>query len=436
MKKTYILDTNVLLSDHNCLYQYSNNDIIIPFKVLEELDKFKKRPDIVGSNARSVIRILDDLCKKGNLSNGVRIHKGKGNLYTRGTSEILVSKEFNIENPDNVIINVALFEIKNNPSKKVVIVTKDINLRVKSNSLGVLNEDYEQNQTIDNRSNLYTGFTTHLVDDQTIDLFYTDKDVFIDAEEKKMYPNQFVMLISNYDNKKTALAQFIDYNKPLQKIKEFKGKDSIWGIHARNKEQVFAGNLLMNQSIPFVTLVGRSGTGKTMLSIAAGLQQTIEEKRYKKIIISRPIQSVGADIGFMPGDKREKMTPWLSPFFDNLENLVKDQRTIDEMLDKKIIEIEAVSHIRGRSISNAFIIIDETQNIGNNEVKTIVTRVGENSKIVLIGDVDQIDNSFLNELTNGLTIAVEKFKDYDISGHMTLEKGERSKVATIASKIL
>ena len=275
-----------------------------------------------------------------------------------------------------------------------------------------------------------------MVDEQIVNQFYEGKDIFLEKEDIRLCPNQFVMLVSSSNEKKTALSRFTSYNTPLKKILEYKG--GIWDVIPRNKEQSFSINLLMDPEIPIVTLVGKAGSGKTLLAIAAGLQQVLDPKDiiYKKLVISRPVQPLGKDIGFLPGTLEEKMHPWLMPVQDNLEFLMGDKTALSTYVSQGVIEIEALTYIRGRSISNAYIIIDEAQNLTRHELKTIITRVGEGTKIVLTGDIEQIDNVYIDETTNGLTYAVEKLKEYDIAGHIALQKGERSKVATLAAKIL
>jgi PhoH-like ATPase len=273
-----------------------------------------------------------------------------------------------------------------------------------------------------------------------VDSFYNKEPVYLDEKRyKKLYPNQFVMLISEANEKKTALSKYINSNTKLQEVVQYKN-NSVWGVRSRNKEQLFALNLLMDPNIPIVSLVGKAGSGKTLLATAAGLQQVMEqdnEPMYKRLIISRPIQPLGNDIGFLPGTMQEKMAPWLMPIQDNLQFLMGDDKSTLEMyVDKGIIEIEALTYIRGRSISNAFIIIDEAQNLTTHEIKTIITRVGEGTKIVFTGDIDQIDNVYVDATTNGLTYTIEKIKDYDVAGHVTLQRGERSKVATLGANIL
>ena len=435
MKKTYILDTNVFLTNANSVYEFRNNDIIVPLKVLDEIDKHKKRQDGVGLNARSIIRILDDLRAKGNLHKGVRIYRGKGILSVRGYDLEDLPVSCDIESADNEILTTALTEMKKNPKRKVVLVTRDINMRVKCDSLEIITEDYATNKVVTDEKHLFTGLKKHLVDDQLIDQFYNGEHIFFDKNEGKFFPNQFVMLVSNSNEKKTALARFINHESRLEKVSE--PQDALWGLKPRNKEQVFAINLLNDPEIPIVTLVGKAGCGKTLLAIAAGLDQVLEKRMFKKLIVSRPIQPLGKDIGYLPGTMEEKMKPWLMPIQDNIDFLLNgESKSMEMFFEDGTIQIEALTYIRGRSISNAFIIIDEAQNLTIHELKTIITRVGENTKIVLTGDIEQIDSVYLDATSNGLSYAVEKFKQHGLAGHVTLLKGERSKVATLASKIL
>ncbi len=438
-KKTYVLDTSVYLTDSQSIFSYGNNDIVIPLKVLEEIDMHKKRQDSVGVNARSIIRIFDALREKGNLHKGVRLEKGKGIIKVRSCDRSLMPKDLSSNHADHIIIATALTEKTEHPNKKLIVVTRDINMRVICDSLQLACEDYVHSQVVENVESVYGGLTEYLIDDQIIDRFYDKEDIFLEPNEQKLYPHQFVMLISNANEKKTALARFIDYNKPLMTVGHY--KEGVWGIKPRNKEQLFALDLLMDPTINIVTLVGKAGSGKTLCAIAAGLQQSFDTSRaeplYKRVIVSRPVQPLGKDIGFLPGSLEEKMTPWLAPIQDNLQYLMGDDRaTLEMYMEKKVIEIEALTYIRGRSISNAFIVIDEAQNLTNHELKTIVTRVGEGTKIIFTGDIEQIDNVYIDETTNGLTNAVEKFKEHDISGHITLRKGERSMLATLAAKVL
>jgi len=438
-KKIYVLDTSVYLTDANAIYTYGTNDIVIPLKVLEEIDNHKKRQDSVGSNARRIIRILDSLREKGSLYKGVRIAKGKGILFAKASDKSVLPKDFDFNIPDNEIISVALSERKRNLNRKVIMVSRDINMRVKCDALGLLCKDYITSQVVKDTEALYKGFRTHLVDNEFIDQFYNGEMVYLEKDKIKFYPNEYIMLVSNSNEKKTALARFSSHTEPLKQINgQF--KKGIWGVKPRNKEQNFALDLLIDPNIPIVTLVGKAGSGKTLMAIAAGLAQVVEESeisRYKRLIVSRPIQPMGKDIGYLPGSMEEKMSPWLMPIQDNLRFLMgNDKETLKMYTENGTIEIEALTYIRGRSIANSFIIIDEAQNLSAHELKTILTRVGENTKIVLTGDIEQIDNIYVDETSNGLTYAIEKFKSYDLSGHITLIKGERSNVATLAAKIL
>ena len=448
-KKIYVLDTSVCLTDADCILSYSYNDIVLPLKVLEEIDKHKKRQDGAGAHARKIIRSLDELRKKGDLQKGVRIAKGKGLLRVAKYKSDLLPDDLSRRVPDHIIITTALSE-KAAGSRKVTLVSRDINMRVIANSLGLASEDYTVNQVIKREEDLYSGFKTCLVDDQTVDQFYANEHILLDKEDyPRLYPNQFVMLVSSSNDKKTALCRFYDYHSPLAKVINY--KQGLWGIKARNKEQMFAIDLLMDPNVRIVTLVGKAGSGKTLVAIAAGLEQVVSnlsvkamadkqnalETPYKRLVVSRPVIPMGRDIGFLPGSMQEKMAPWLAPIQDNLKFLTgDDQTTLDQFVGNGLIEMEALTYIRGRSIANAFIVIDEAQNLSAHEIKTILTRVGEGTKIVLTGDIEQIDNIYINETSSGLVHAVEKFKDSDLSGHITLKKGERSKVATYAAKVL
>ena len=435
MKKTFVLDTCVFIYDPSCIKHFDNNDIIIPLKVLDEIDKNKARQDGAGFNARYIIRILDVYRTKGSLFKGVSLGEGKGKLFVKHYDVENVPHDFDLTVPDNQIIATALTEKSQYKRKKVIVVSQDINMRVKCDALGLLCEDYIAHDTVENKDEVFTGLTKYLVDEQKIDSFYAGEKIYADKDEINLYPNQYVMLVSNSNDKKTALARFFSYNDPLMKMYN---TDTVWGIDARNKEQTFALDLLMDPDVEVVSLIGQAGSGKTLLAVAAGLEQVLgEESEYKKLIVSRPSQPLGKDIGFLPGTLKEKMDPWLMPIKDNLEFLMGNDRDMVKMyFEQGVIEIEAITYIRGRSITNAFIIIDEAQNLTRHELKTILTRVGEGTKIILTGDIEQIDNIYIDETSNGLTYAVEKFKDYDISGHITLQKGERSKVATLAAKIL
>jgi PhoH-like ATPase len=442
-KKNYVIDTSVFLSDANCIHRFQNNDIFIPLKVLEEIDNHKKRQDSVGFNARMIIKILDCMREKGSLQKGVRPAKGKGIVKVCSPDISLLPESLSPSNADHIILASALAVKTSLPNRKTIVVSRDINLRVIADSIELPSEDYTTAQVVDDADKIYTGFCEVLVDDQVIDHFYSGEEIVISedacaAQKIKLYANEFIMLVSSSNSKKTALARFHDHIQPIIPIPDFKNELS-WGVTPRNKEQAFAYDLLFDSQVPLVSLIGRAGSGKTLMAISAGLEQTLglRDNKYNKIVVSRPVQPLGKDIGFLPGTMQEKMLPWLMPLQDNLQFILgNDKQVLLDFIEKGKIEVEALTYIRGRSIANAFIIIDEAQNLTAHEVKTILTRVGENTKIVLTGDIEQIDNIYTNETSNGLTNAVEKFKHSELAGHITFTKGERSKIATLASKIL
>ena len=442
-KKNYLLDTSVYLTDADAIYKFDNHDLFLPLKVLEEIDKHKKRQDSVGVNARKIIRSLDELRLKGSLKKGVRINKGLGVLKVisyEALKNVVFPPDLDMRVPDHAIIATGKVVQMEHPNRKTIVVSRDINMRVICDSIGIMAEDYVSEKAITSSDELFQGFSEILVDDQFVDRFYEGDELYIGIDEtkQKWYPNQYLLLISNSNPKKSCIARFTNHHTPLSRI--IYDKISDWNINSRNKEQAFAIDMLMDPNIKLVSLVGRAGSGKTLCAIAAGLQQTIglhgENNHYSRLIVSRPVQPMGKDIGFLPGTMEEKMLPWLMPIQDNLKFLMGDRTSLEMYIEKGKIEIEALTYIRGRSISNAFIVIDEAQNLTKHEIKTIITRIGENTKIVLTGDVEQIDNVYVNETSNGLAHAVENFKSHTISGHVTFKKGERSELATLASKVL
>ena len=413
-KRNLVIDTSVFLSDATCVFKFGNADIFIAFKVLEEIDKHKKRQDSVGFNARRIIKTLDEFRAKGCLSKGIRIEKGKGILKVE-EGRCPLPEGLSTDVPDHQIIATALYVKEQYPNRKTVMLSRDINFRVISDSVGVPAEDYITSQVVEDADKIFMGLSEIVVDDELVDQFYAEESIIFDKqvqEEYKiiLYPNQFLMLISSSNEKKTALAKYINEATPIQRVNDHK-KELSWGVLPRNKEQSFAYDLL------FETV----GLGN---------------KKYNKIVVSRPVQPMGKDIGFLPGDMKEKMLPWLMPIQDNLQTMIGDKVMLEAFIEQGKIEIEALTYIRGRSINNAFMIIDEAQNLTAHEVKTIITRVGENTKVVLTGDIEQIDNLYTNETSNGLTYAVERFKEYNLAGHVTFTKGERSRIATLASRIL
>lgn len=464
MKKTYVLDTNVLLSDPNSFMSFEDNDVIIPMIVLEELDRHKSRQDEVGQNARSVSRALDDLRKNdSNLYAGVQLKSG-GLLKVATiptTDSIVLPLELQAESKvDNLII---AFMLK---TPGAILVSKDINVRLKCDALQVKCEDYLKMRVASDPKKFYRGVEVVQVTEDLIDKFYIDGSLDLDSvrtiDNKSVaaQPNQIIIL-KNEENGatvKSAITKCVYSSNSSALVPTLK-IDHAFNLKPRNKEQAFSLDLLFDENIKLLTLSGPAGCGKTLLAIAAALEQLKglgNKPRYDKLIVSRPVQPMGRDIGFLPGTLEEKMEPWIAPIRDNINYLVGVQKTqagrrgaangeskkgfteyyLQLMQEKGLIEIEALTYIRGRSIPNSFIILDEAQNLSMHELKTIITRVGDNTKIVLTGDIDQIDNTHVDVYTNGLTYAIEKFKSHPIAGHINLQKGERSPLATIASQIL
>ena len=436
MTKTIILDTNVYLTDVGALLSFGRNNIAIPTIVLDEIDRHKHRQDTAGLNARTMNRTLDALRSKGSLLVGVPLGSGKGRVFAAQYDPRYMPAGMDANDSDNKIIAIAL-RLKIAEGADVVVVSRDLNMRVKCDSFGIPSFDYQPQQIIKSVDKLFDGTDEIIVEDSLIDDFYTGEDICLPEQKKKLFPNQYLVLKSEKDDKKSAICRFKDYNTPLKKIYTY---NDIWGLSANNKEQKYAMDLLFDKDIQVISLTGQAGTGKTLIAAACGLEQVLHSTKtqggYDKLIITRPVQPMGRDIGFLPGTLEEKMMPWIAPLRDNLEYLFGDKTALDMHMEQGVVEIEAMTYIRGRSISNAFMIVDEAQNLTTHELKTIITRVGHGTKLVLTGDIQQIDNSYVDAVSNGLTHAVEKFKEYDISGHVTLYKGERSKLATLAAQIL
>ena len=432
---TLILDTNVYLTEANSLFSFGKNDIAIPTIVLDEIDKHKHRQDTAGHNARTMNRVLDKLRNKGSLSKGVPLGRGKGRVFAAPYDPRYMPAGLTQNDSDNKILAIALRLALE--GRSVVVISRDLNMRVKCDSYGIKCLDYEPQKVIKSVDSLFDGAGGVVVPDENIEKFYSNEEILLDSAKKLLYPNQYLVLKSEDDPKKTALARYFNEQTPLKRVFTY---SDIWGLSAKNKEQKYAMDLLFDKNIHIITLTGPAGTGKTLIAAACGLEQVLHNTKssggYDKLIITRPVQPMGRDIGFLPGTLEEKMMPWIAPLRDNLEYLYGDKTALDMHMEQGVIEIEAMTFIRGRSISNAFMIVDEAQNLTIHELKTIITRVGHGTKLVLTGDIQQIDNSYVDSVSNGLAHAVEKFKPYDISGHVTLYKGERSTLATLAAEIL
>ena len=438
MKKTYVLDTNVLLHDPLSLFQFDEHDVVIPAIVLEELDGKKRNMDELGRNARETARVLDQLRSTGKLHDGVPLENG-GHLFVEIGHEHTVDFPFDVITNDNRILTVALGLMKqyeHDKHRKVVVVSKDILVRVKADAIGIEAEDYLTDHIVDT-TNLYAGYREIEVDQSVIDEFYQVRQLPTSAFSKnQLYPNSFVILKSNVS--KASVLAVVDALQPVIRPLSLDA-EHVWGIHPRNVQQRMALDLLLRDDIPFVTLLGKAGTGKTLLALAAGLALVEDEHRFNKLVVARPVVPMGNDIGYLPGEMEEKLRPWMQPIYDNLEFLF-NANSKDELgnilAGIKSIQLEALTYIRGRSMPDQFIIIDEAQNLTKHEIKTILTRVGENSKIVLVGDPYQIDHPYLDEYSNGLSYAVERFKGQNVFGHVQLIKGERSSLARLAADLL
>jgi PhoH-like ATPase len=439
MIKNFVLDTNVLLHDPNAVLKFEENNVYVPIYVIEEIDSFKKELTERGRNARTVARLLDGLRECGRLADGVQLPSG-GRVAVAFARRELPDPLRTSQVADNFILAVALDVRDRSGGIPTVFVTKDVNLRIRADALGLVAQDYlAENVDIEE---LYSGTRELEVAGSDIDLFYQQgfRPLVVD-EERPRYANQFVLLRAKDASSHTALGRVDGTGERLVPVKKL--RDGVWGIRPRNKEQHYAFDLLLNDDVKLVTLVGKAGTGKTLLAIAAGLQKTIEDGTFQKLLVSRPVFPLGRDIGFLPGNVEEKLNPWMQPIYDNVELLLglsrsdkKEGRSYRELIDLGYIQIEALTYIRGRSIPNQYMIIDEAQNLTPHEVKTIITRVGDNTKIVLTGDPYQIDNPYIDASNNGLTTVVERFKGEAIAGHVTLVKGERSALAELASNIL
>ncbi|EOC99515.1 PhoH family protein [Caldisalinibacter kiritimatiensis] len=444
MKKIYVLDTSVLLDDPNAIYAFEDNEVVIPTVVLEEIDSKKRLGDDLGRNARRISRTLDKFREYGNLNKGIHLETG-GTLRIEINHRNLkqVRHYFHEVNNDNLILAVALnlqLEEKEKESpKEVILVSKDILVRIKADTLGVAAQDYLSDKIV-RFDDMYRGYEIINVPTLIIDKFYNDGflDTTISPFNKYIfYPHQFLILKDELGSSKSAIVYYDSHMRKLFPLHS--GDKAIWGIYPRNAQQKMALELLLDDNIPLVTLTGRAGTGKTLLALVAGLYKTEELSLYRKLLVARPVVPLGKDIGYLPGDKEEKLRPWMQPIYDNLEfifNKHEGNDIEDIVAGIRGLEVEALTFIRGRSIPNEFIIIDEAQNLTKHEVKTIVSRVGENSKIVLVGDPEQIDHPYLDSTNNGLTYVIEKFKDYEEAGHVMFEKGERSRLAELAAKIL
>jgi PhoH-like ATPase len=438
-KKLFILDTNVLLHDYKCIYNFEENDIIIPIVVLEELDKFKRGNDLINFHAREFTRELDKLSGDMLLTANIPLGENLGNMHIETGKDFSdkVSQSFPERTADHRILAISEYVCNANKDKTVVLITKDINLRMKAKSLGIIAQDYE-NDKVANIDDLYKGIRIlDSVSPDSISKLYELPEGVNASEfnlEAGLAGHQFFIMKNNGSS---ALAHYNPVNKMLNRVI----KQTTYGIDPRNAEQTFAIEALSNPDIQLVSLTGKAGTGKTLLALAAALQQ---HKRYKQIFLARPIVPLAnRDLGFLPGDVKEKMDPYMQPLYDNL-TVIKHKFShqspeflrINDMMKEEKLVITPLAYIRGRSLSSIFFIVDEAQNLTPHEIKTIITRAGEGTKMVFTGDIEQIDSPYLDTSSNGLSYLSDKMKNQDIFAHVNLVKGERSFLAELASKLL
>lgn len=443
MKKVFILDTNILLSDPNSIFQFDDNDVVIPISVIEEVDHFKKDLSETGRNAREVSRILDSLRKRGTLSSGIPVfidRQETGQLFVYLGNNMSILPELLADSTDNHILAIGLTLQKQfGDGRKVVIITKDSNLRIKADAFGIAAEDFEADKV--DISGIFSGIAHIKVSSAFINEYYTKRQTTIDGYT--LCANQFVI----FEDEKDA-SQFVHgrYDLSTKTVTMLDTKaETVWGIHPRNLEQTFGLAALLDDKVKLVTLVGGAGTGKTLLAIAAGLAKTTDENTYQKLLVARPIFPMGRDLGFLPGDLDEKLNPWMQPIYDSLDYLLSGgaptkqkrfSKSYQELINQGMLAVEPLTYIRGRSLPNQFFVVDEAQNLTPHEIKTILTRAGEGTKIVLTGDPNQIDNPYIDAYNNGLTYVIEKFKNSEIAAHVGFVKGERSALATLAAQML
>lgn len=436
MKKNYVLDTNVLLHDPQSIFKFEDNHVLIPIYVIEEIDTFKRDSGERGRNARAVVRHLDGLREVGGcLSSGVPV--GDGGTLTVHVPERrpVLAIALHPDSADHAIMQTAIDLRNARPDTPTVFVTMDVSLRIRADALGLVTEPYE-NQTVDPDA-LHSTITEVSLSTEGLETFF--KKGFVEPEDGVSYTaNASIMLRAPGTNDRTGLCRYDAQKNGFRSL--ITPREGVAGIRPRNREQAFALDLLLDDTVQIVTLLGKAGTGKTLLALAAGLSRVVEDGAYSRLLISRPIMPMGRDIGFLPGDVDEKLGPWMQPLYDNLEYLLvaggnkrRGYRGFEELLDSGQIQVEPLTYIRGRSLPQQFVIVDEAQNLTPHEVKTVVTRCGEGTKIVLTGDPYQIDNPYVDATSNGLSVVADRLKGEPITGHIQLTKGERSELSNLAA---
>lgn len=457
LRKHFVLDTNVLLHNPNAIFKFEEHEVVIPLTVIEELDQFKKNNDETGRNARAVIRALDSLRAKGSMFEGVTWNE-QGGAIRIDRCDTGLPFALDLDKADNRILSVA--HALHASGKRTIFITKDINARLKGDALGIPSEDFEHDHI--DTDWLYAGYAQMFVPGATIDDLYNERQLDlsvlagrpariangIEIPEIDSIPNQFIVLQNEEDESHSGLARILADTGHI--IPVTGPRKPVYGVMARNLQQTMALDLLLDDEVKLVSLIGPAGTGKTLLALAAGLQKTLKEERYDKMLTARPIMPLGRDIGYLPGDKDEKLSQWMQPVFDNLTYLLStrgahsrddaDSKSAEQRMDQLMttgkVVLEPLTYIRGRSLPHQFFVVDEAQNLSPHEVKTIVSRVGDGTKIVLCGDILQIDNPYLDSASNGLSHLIERMKGQRIAGHVTLSKTERSDLASLAAEVL
>lgn len=435
----------MILFDPHAIYKFENSDVVIPMVVIEEIDRFKRDMSENGRHARMFSRLMDEIRSEGNLSKGVKLSSGGMLTVELGDNSSIIPGELQKDSADNRILGLILSLRKAQPRRPIVFVTKDVNLRIKADALGIQAEDYEPSHL--EPEALFSGVVNLDVDSHLVDEFYSKKRLSVpkdpEGNEAKLKPNEYVILKDSANPAHTAMSRYSRELDALVPI--FKPSEGLWGIFPKNAEQSFAVDALLNDDIKLVSLVGKAGTGKTLMAIAAGLVKTVDEGYYHRLLVSRPVFPLGKDIGFLPGDIEEKLNPWMQPIYDNIDFLFGATgsrgrrgagRGGQELMNQGLLQVEPLTYIRGRSIPQQYLIVDEAQNLTPHEIKTIVTRAGDETKIILTGDCYQIDNPYVDSANNGLVYLVDRFKGEAVSAHITLTKGERSKLSELASNLL
>lgn len=432
--KKFVLDTNVILTDPQCIYKFEENDVYIPLIVIEEMDRHKKGHEEKARNARAFTREVDSLRENGNLKDGVQLRTG-GKLFittpmdfdAASGAPMGIPRGMDLKINDDLILYSA-FQLD------AIVVTRDLNVRLKADALGIKSEDFKAAKVKIQDDKVFSGHRTILMSREEMDAYRAANFL----SYKDLMPNEYVIMREEFNEKNSALGRFSKRAAGIVPL--IAPKAGVWGIHPKNAEQRFAVDALLNDEISLVSLIGKAGTGKTLLAVACGLEKTLGDQKYHRILISRPIVPMGKDIGYLPGDINEKLNPYMQPIYDNLDFLFSghsgDTNQWKSLADDGLIKVEALTYIRGRSIPMQYMIVDESQNLTPHEIKTIITRAGEGTKIVLTGDTQQIDSAYLDEINNGLTYCCDKLKTEDIVAHVELTKGERSPLAEIATKLL